>query len=249
MSLNTVPLKPIFKEVFADLETPLTAYLKVAGHPSFLLESVEQGERIARYSFIGTGERKRIEVKGQSITVTTTDGIKVLETDDPLQVLWDETVCESYQDPKLPSFWAGAVGYASYDLIRWYETLPDNNPDELNIPDLLFIQPEALIIFDHLKRTLFIVSAAEVENDSDETRAKAVVERIYQRLRGPLPGVPGDRAGHKTEFKSNFTKEQYMQAVTKAVEYIHAGDAFQLVPGQRLTDRARRPPFCYLSCS
>ena len=240
---NKAPLKPIYKEVFADLETPLTAYLKLAGHPSFLLESVEQGEHIARYSFIGTGERKRIEVKGQKIALTTPNSVRDFETSDPLQVLWDETVSESHQDPKLPNFWAGAVGYASYDLIRLYETLPDNNPDELNVPDLLFIQPEALIIFDHLKRTIFIVAAAEVRNNADEMKAKAIVERVYQRLRGPLPGVPGDRAGRKTEFKSNFTKEQYMQAVAKAVEYIHAGDAFQLVPGQRLTTELGIHPF------
>ena len=236
-------LKPIYKEVFADLETPLTAYLKVAGHPSFLLESVEQGERIARYSFIGTGERKRVEVKGENIVITTSYAVRNFETNDPLQVLWDETVCQNVQDPKLPSFWAGAVGYASYDLIRLYETLPDSNPDELNIPDLLFIQPEAIIIFDHLKRILFIVAAAEVENEVDEARAKAVVERTYQRLRGPLPGVPGDRAGHKIEFNSNFTKDEYMQAVAKAIEYIHAGDAFQLVPSQRLTAELGIHPF------
>ena len=182
--------KPVYREVLADLETPLTAYLKVAGHPAFLLESVEQGERVARYSFIGTGERRRIEARGHSVTVTAGGSAETFEAHDPLKVLWDLSVFDTEADPNLPDFWAGAVGYASYDLIRCYEDLPDTNPDELNIPDLLFIQPDVLIIFDHLKRRIFIVAQAEVGDDADEARAQALVEESYQRLRGPLPGVP-----------------------------------------------------------
>lgn len=236
-------LKPVYKEVLADLETPLTAYLKVAGHPSFLLESVEQGERVARYSFIGTGERRRIEATGATITVTTPEGVEVTPSSDPLRVLWDLTVQEAENDPNLPDFWAGAVGYASYDLIRQYEDLPDNNPDELNIPDLLFIHPEVLVIFDHLKRRIFITAAALAGDEADEARAHKVVEATYTRLRGPLPGVPGDRAGRRTEFSSNFTKEGYMAAVQKAVDYIHAGDIFQVVPSQRMSADLGVHPF------
>ena len=235
--------KPVYREVLADLETPLTAYLKVAGHPAFLLESVEQGERVARYSFIGTGERRRIEARGHSVTVTAGGSAETFEAHDPLKVLWDLSVFDTEADPNLPDFWAGAVGYASYDLIRCYEDLPDTNPDELNIPDLLFIQPDVLIIFDHLKRRIFIVAQAEVGDDADEARAQALVEESYQRLRGPLPGVPGDRAGSRTEFVPNFTKEEYMAAVSKAVEYIHAGDIFQCVPSQRMTADLGTHPF------
>lgn len=243
MVSSRVKVKPVYKEVLADLETPLTAYLKVAGHPSFLLESVEQGERVARYSFIGTGEKKRIEARGSKITITSAEGAEELETKDPLKVLWDLTVGESEGSDDLPDFWAGAVGYASYDLIRQYETLPDTNPDELDIPDLLFIQPEVLVIFDHLKRRIFIVAPAEVGSASDEARAQKLVEETYARLRGPLPGVPGDRAGRRTEFKPNFSKEGYMAAVAKAVDYIHAGDIFQVVPSQRLTAELGVHPF------
>ena len=243
MVSSRVKVKPVYKEVLADLETPLTAYLKVAGHPSFLLESVEQGERVARYSFIGTGEKKRIEARGSKVSITSAEGVEALETSDPLKVLWDVTVGESEGSDDLPDFWAGAVGYASYDLIRQYETLPDNNPDELGIPDLLFIQPEVLVIFDHLKRRIFIVAPAEAGSTADEARAQKLVEETYGRLRGPLPGVPGDRAGRRTEFKPNFTKEGYMAAVAKAVEYIHAGDIFQVVPSQRLTADLGVHPF------
>ena len=236
-------IKAVKKRVLADLETPLTAYLKVASQPSFLLESVEQGERVARYSFIGTGERKRIEIYGNKVKITSNGQIKEFETDDPLKVVWDNTVRETVADPELPDFWSGTVGYASYDLIRQYEKLPDNNPDELNIPDLLFIEPEVLVIFDHLKRHIFIVTRAYDGDDVDQARAQAIVDQTYNKLRGPLPGVPGDRAGIKTEFKSNFTKQGFMDAVTKAVEYIHAGDVFQVVPSQRMTAELGVHPF------
>ncbi len=243
LSAAPTRIKPVFREVLADLETPLTAYLKVAGHPSFLLESVEQGERVARYSFIGTGERRRIEVSAGEVRVSTPEGAESFKSSDPLRVLWDLTVRETEPHPDLPDFWAGSVGYAAYDLVRHYETLPDSNPDELGVPDLLFIEPEALIIFDHLKRRIFLVAPAEVGNDADERRAQTLIDGLYQKLRGPLPGVPGDRAGRRVSFTPNVTKEQYMAAVTKAVEYIRAGDIFQVVPGQRLSAELGVHPF------
>jgi anthranilate synthase component I len=243
MSLKSPVYKPVYKEVLADLETPLTAYLKVAGHPAFLLESVEQGERIARYSFIGTGERWRLEAKGERATLTGASGSRTVTTEDPLRLLWQETVRSTRQDPSLPDFWAGAVGYASYDLIRCYERLPETNPDELGVPDLLFVAPEVLIIFDHLKRRIFIVAPAEEGNASDEARAERRVAEVYARLRGPLPGVPGDRAGRRTEFRSNFSKAEYLRAVERAVEYIRAGDVFQVVPSRRLTADLGVHPF------
>jgi len=241
--MSNKKIRAIKKRVLADLETPLTAYLKVASQPSFLLESVEQGERVARYSFIGSGERKRIEVYNERVAITTAGEIEEFTTNDPLKVLWDNTVKDCISDPELPDFWSGMVGYASYDLIRQYEKLPDNNPDELNIPDLLFIEPEVLIIFDHLKRHLFIVTTAISGDKIDEARAQALVDQTYHKLRGPLPGVPGDRAGIRTEFKSNFSKQGFMDAVTKAVEYIHAGDIFQVVPSQRMTAELGVHPF------
>ncbi len=237
------PVRPVFREVLADLETPLTAYLKVAGHPSFLLESVEQGERVARYSFIGSGQRRRIEARGRQVTVTGPGGSDSFETDDPLHALWDMVVRPARAAPELGPFWAGAVGYASYDLIRLYEQLPDANPDELGVPDLLFVEPEVQVVFDHLRRRLYVVAPAEEGNAADEARARGLVEATYQRLRGPLPGVPGDRAGRRTEFRSNFTREQFMAAVERAVAYIRAGDIFQVVPSQRLSADLGVHPF------
>jgi len=207
------------------------------------LESVEQGERVARYSFIGTGERRRIEARGDVVRVSTADGAESFHSRDPLRVLWDLTVRDTETAPDLPDFWAGSVGYAAYDLIRQYESLPDANPDELGVPDLLFIEPEALIIFDHLKRRIFLVAPAEVGNDADELRARTLIDGLYQKLRGPLPGVPGDRAGRRVTFTPNVSKEGYTEAVSRAVDYIHAGDIFQVVPSQRLSADLGVHPF------
>ena len=207
------------------------------------MESVEQGERVARYSFIGTGERRRIEARGGVVRVSTPEGAESFRSADPLRVLWDLTVRETETDPNLPDFWAGSVGYAAYDLIRQYETLPDANPDELGVPDLLFIEPEALIIFDHLKRRIFLVAPAEVGNDANELRARTLIDGLYQKLRGPLPGVPGDRAGRRVTFSPNVSKQGYMEAVSRAVDYIHAGDIFQVVPSQRLSAELGVHPF------
>jgi anthranilate synthase component I len=237
---------PVYREFLADLETPLTAYLKVAGQPSFLLESVEQGERVARYSFIGSGQRRRFEARGETLTITTGDRVERIVTRDPLRVLWDRTVrplAAASSGAPLPSFWAGVVGYASYDLIRLYETLPDGNPDELDVPDLLFIEPEVLVVFDHLRRKLAVVAPAIEGDEADEARARAVVDATTARLRGPLGGVPGDRAGARMTFESNMTAEQFKDAVSRAVEYIHAGDVFQVVPSQRLSADLGVHPF------
>ncbi len=237
------PIEPIYREVLADLETPLTAYLKLAGHPSFLLESVEQGERVARYSFIGTGQRLRVEARGDQVTLTRPTGTSVVTSSDPLRIMWDEVVRETRPAPDLPPFWAGAVGYAGYDLVRQYERLPDANPDVIGAPDMLFIEPELVVVFDHLKRRLFIVAPAEVGDAADAARASALVDAAYDRLRGPLPGVPGDRAGRLVEFEPSLSREEYMAAVTRAVEYIHAGDVFQVVPSVRLSADLGAHPF------
>jgi len=225
--------RAVYRELLADLETPLTAYLKVAGHPSFLLESVEQGEHVARYSFIGTGERRRVSARGREVTITSGGETRTVTADDPLRVLWDEVVRETVPAPDLPPLWAGAVGYASYDLVRVYERLPDANPDELGVPDLLFVEPELVVVFDHLKRRMLIVAPAIDGDAADEARARALVDEAHARLRGPLPGVPGDRAGRAVEFTTNMDQAAFEAAVAKAVEYIRAGDVFQVVPSLR----------------
>jgi anthranilate synthase component I len=240
------PVVPVYRELLADLETPLTAYLKVAGQPSFLLESVEQGERVARYSFIGSGQRRRFEARGERLTITTGDRVERITTKDPLRVLWERTVrpvAAAVADAPLPGFWAGVVGYASYDLIRLYETLPDANPDELGVPDLLFVEPEVLLVFDHLRRSLTVVASAVEDDEADRERAAGVVDATCARLRAPLGGVPGDRAGTRCRFESNFTPSTFKAAVERVVAYVRAGDVFQVVPSQRLSADLGVHPF------
>jgi len=243
LSGATTILEPVYREVLADLETPLTAYLKVAGPPSFLLESVEQGERVARYSFIGTGARRRFEARGERLVITEGGRSETIVTRDPLRVLWDRTVRPTVPHPDLPAFWSGAVGYAAYDLVRLYERLPDANPDELGIPDLCFVEPEVLLVFDHLRRKAYVVAPAVAGDADDRARAQALVDATYERLRGPLPGVPGDRAGRRVAFTSNFTADAFRAAVARAVAYVQAGDIFQVVPSQRLSADLGVHPF------
>jgi len=240
---------PVYREVLADLETPVSAYLKVAQGvgESFLLESVEGGERWARYSFIGVGARGTVSAHGRMLTLSGSfaDGGEpvVSEVDDPLRALYERTVGPAAPDPALPAFFGGAVGYASYDLVRLFEKLPEENPDELGIPDLKFIEPEGLVIFDHLKHKLFLVSTATGGDEASFTRARGVVERLDARLRGPLPGVPGDRPSRRAEFESNFSREGFEAAVERALEYIRAGDVFQVVLAQRFSARLHAHPF------
>ncbi|WP_075837007.1 anthranilate synthase component I [Deinococcus marmoris] len=237
------------QELNADLDTPVSAYLKVtegAKKLSFLLESVEGGERQARYSFIGVGEVGRFTLRGRTATLSGVlsrmSGEETLETDDPLDVLYSrvlrpvELPAEKFNG--LPPFFGGAVGYAAYDIIRVYEKLPDNNPDELNIPDALFIVPEGIVIFDHLRHKLYAVAISETQAE-----AERIVAALEADLRGPLPDVPGREKAEPMTFSSNFTPQGYQAAVSRCIEYIHAGDVFQVVPSQRFSADLTVEPF------
>ncbi len=234
------------RELNADLDTPVSAYLKVTGGAkklSFLLESVEGGERQARYSFIGVGEVGRFTLRGQTATLSGVLGDETLETDDPLALLYRRVLrpirlpAEKFSG--LPPFFGGAVGYAAYDLIRVYEKLPDNNPDELQVPDALFIVPEGLVIFDHLRHRLYAVAISESAGRGGAHRGTA----LEADLRGPLPDVPGRSPAAPMTFTSNMTPQEYQAAVRRCIEYIHAGDIFQVVPSQRFSADLTVEPF------
>ena len=233
------------RELNADLDTPVSAYLKVtsgAKKLSFLLESVEGGERQARYSFIGVGEVGRFTLRGHLATLSGVLGDETLETNDPLALLYSRvlrpTRLPAEKFSGLPPFFGGAVGYAAYDLIRVYETLPDNNPDELQVPDALFIVPEGLVIFDHLRHRLYAVAISE-----QAAEAERIVDALEADLRGPLPDVPGRLPAAPMTFTSNMTPHEYQDAVRRCIEYIHAGDIFQVVPSQRFSADLTVEPF------
>ena len=235
-------LVPLYREIDADLETPVSAYLKVARPPySFLLESVEGGERLARYSFIGTEPYSILKTgPGQP------DGAV-----DPLTPIKAEM--DRYKlvpIPDLPRFHGGAVGYLAYDIIRYFEPrVPEPPRDSLALPEALFMFNDTLLVFDHLKHTIKVVSHMYLDGDIEQARRDAIkkIDRLVERLSLPLePPTAIKPAGLVSEspgVSSNFTKESYEEAVERAKEYIYAGDIIQVVPSQRLARRTEAHPF------
>ncbi|MFQ5482572.1 MAG: anthranilate synthase component I [Nitrospinaceae bacterium] len=244
-------LIPVWEEILADLDTPVSAYLKIAGGKnSFLLESVEGGEKWARYCFLGCSPSIIIHSKGREVTLTQ-NGERTLRTVDkgnPLSVL--KEVLDQYKpvpDPALPRFFGGAVGFISYDMVRYFEDLPEDTADDLDLPDSLFVITDTLLIFDNVSQTIKIVSNAHTGGRDLELVYRETVEKIEalkQKLRQPLPpqrlaaGEGGDQ-----EMTSNFKKEDFLKAVRRIKQYIQAGDAIQVVLSQRLRFTIRQDPF------
>ena len=231
-------LVPIYREIDADLETPVSAYLKVARPPySFLLESVEGGERLARYSFIGT----------EPYTVLNT-GTGPHDRIDPLIPIKAEM--DKYRlipIPDLPRFHGGGVGYLAYDIIRYFEPrVPEPPRDFLGLPEARFMFNDTLLVFDHLRHTIKVVSHIHLDGDPDMAYREAIekIDRIADRLSSPLePPQATKPAGFSAPVSSNFTQEDYEAAVERAKEYIVAGDIIQVVPSQRLARKTDAHPF------
>ena len=238
---------PVWRDIPADMETPVTAYLKVAREaPSFLLESVEGGERIARYSFIGT-----LPTKVLTTGPTTPSG-----SIDPLTLIEKELHgVRPAPVPGLPRFLGGAVGYISYDAISHFEPrVPRHeNPDPMTLPESVFMMTDTLLIFDHVKHVIKIVSHASLEGDDDRIRSayeQAVqrIEALNARLESGsveqnaclTPGAPDD---YRSELTSNHTPESFMRQVEEARELITAGECIQVVLSQRLGRRTSAAPF------
>ena len=234
-------LVPIYREVSADLETPVSAYLKVAVGPySFLLESVEGGERLARYSFIGT-EPYRVLKTGPGQPEGQVD---------PLVPIQEElSRFQAVPIPDLPRFHGGAVGYLAYEVARYFERLPSPDIDVLGLPEAVFLFTDTLLVFDHLRHQIKVVSHVRLDGDVEQAYAKAAqrIERLVERLQQPLPpqpaGASSGQSGEGTPFTSNISKERYYENVRKAKEYIHAGDMIQVVPSQRLSRLTGAQPF------
>ncbi len=231
---------PVYKEILADLETPVTAYLKLSRNApyAFLLESVEKADTIGQYSFIGANPSVVFRSKGNSGVIVEDGREKPFTSDSPLDMLRD--FMRQYTPvpvPGLPAFHGGAVGYVSYDEVRHFEQLPDDNPDTLNLPDLYFMVTDTILIFDHVNNKIKIVSNAHVTDHPDAVYNEALrkIQEIEQQLRGPLV-VATERlhsAPEEPRITSNFSKEDFCNAVRKAREYICSGDIFQVVLSQR----------------
>ena len=178
-------LVPVYRTLLADLETPVSVYLKLTqdGQPAFLLESVEGGEQVGRYSFLGVNPRGILTVKNNVVTRTydgETVSRELADDEDPLHVIKAEI--EKYTPvavPGLPRFVGGAVGYLSYDVVRYFEKLPDTADNELDVPDAAFMLPDTLVIFDHAKHQLIVLADAHNTGDPDAAYNEAI-RRIDQ---------------------------------------------------------------------
>ncbi|HVP01973.1 MAG TPA: anthranilate synthase component I [Solirubrobacteraceae bacterium] len=234
---NLVPLRHTFID---DCETPVSAFLKLRGrtpeHPAFLLESAEQGQRVGRYSFIGMRPR----------------GVLRWSLGDPGDpyALAAQEAARWRQAPlaDLPPFAGGLVGFFGYDLVRTVEPLGPPNPDPLGLPDMALMLSDVLVVFDHLRHTVTILVNVFADEGADVDRgyadAVATIERARALLSGPVPRPEGRHAPRPLpEFASNMQRAQFEGMVSRIIEYVHAGDAFQVVPSQRWSADVEVDPF------
>ena len=249
-------LIPVWREVLADMETPVSAFRKIAGgRPnSFLLESVEGGERLARYSFLGSDPFMVFRSKGDTATITEGAQVETLTLAagerDPLHVLQELLGRYTYvPSPELPPFVGGAVGMIGYDTVRFFEKLPTLAVDDLGLDDCLFLFTDALLIFDNVKHKILALCNARIAPGEDagaayDTAAEKVGE-LLGRLRAapPAPNSAPQESRAGEAFVPNRTEADYKAAVLRAKEYIAAGDTFQAQIGQRLSKTLYADPF------
>jgi anthranilate synthase component 1 len=246
-------LVPVVRELLADMDTPLSIFRRLDdGRTSFLFESVEGGEEWGRYSFIGSGARAIFRARGRqveweeggSVSRTTVAG-------DPLEFLREKLAAlhpVPAEGDALPRFLGGAVGMVSYDWVRFVERIPDGNADEVDMPDLWFVLPETIVVYDNVRKFASIVRYVEIRDESDlaalHQQTVAELEGVVRQLRTPLPGEeaqPPVRA--PMDLQRSMTREAFHEIVKRAVEYIEAGDAFQIVLSQQFRIPLQVDPF------
>jgi anthranilate synthase component 1 len=240
---------PVACEVLADLDTPLSVYLKLAGGPySYLFESVQGGEKWGRYSIIGLPCRTLIRIDGQRIRVER-DGtaIEEVETADPLG--WLEAFQQRFQVAEvegLPRFVGGLVGYFGYDTIRYIEPRLAQcpNPDQLGTPDILLMVSDEVVVFDNLSGRLYIILHLDPTAGDTLEAGEARIAELTERMRHGAPRGNGGTAREVSEadFVSGFTEEGFKQAVARIKDYILEGDCMQVVLSQRLSIPFQAPP-------
>ncbi len=233
---------PVVREVFADLDTPLSTYLKLArGAYSFLFESVQGGEKWGRYSIIGLPCRQRIEVRGHEVRLLDGDTVSEFrEVADPLVWIADyQTAIRAPDLPDMPRFTGGLVGYFGYDTVRYIEPRLGDcpNPDPLCVPDILLLVANEVVVFDNLKGKLYIVVHVDPAEEGAFDAAQARIDELIAELRRPTP-IPESSGGSRIredDFVSGFTQGGFEAAVERAREYIVEGDVMQVVLSQRLS--------------
>lgn len=251
-------MAPVYRRLLSDSLTPVTGLYRLdSGGPAFLFESVVGGERVGRFSFLATQPFQKISATRDLVTISTSHGTEQRRHPDPLSVL-NETLrgFRGAHLPELPPFCGGAVGFASYDVVRYVESLPHPPHDDRGLPDLDFYFFDRMVIFDNVDRTMYVVAMARF---ADHPTLKAAYDDAVHRVdewvqllstdRGQSPmadAVPhgqGDGIASSLMLPvSNFSQEAFERAVEKCVEYIRAGDVFQVVPSQRFQVPLRCDP-------
>lgn len=264
---TTGNLIPVYREMVADGDTPVSAYAALGGDEySFLLESVIGGANWAAYSFVGVAPRAVVSWKDGTAKVIWFDidgggppRKAEWKTSDPTAALVEVMgEMRPVEVPGLPRFWGGAVGYLAYDVVRAFEDLPARARPGLDIPTMCMVITDTLLIFDNLRQTLKVVATPYVARPERAgaawDRAVARIEAICQRLRAPRTPLPDLRVPHRADPPvavppSSFAKPEFLAAVDRIKEYIHAGDAFQVVLSQRFSEPrgAARPLDVYRS--
>jgi anthranilate synthase component 1 len=231
-------LVPVCRILAADLETPVSAFLRAAWPESecFLLESVENGEQVGRYTFIGLKPFKRIVARGREITIT--EGKKVVQFDDDIFAVLRRALGghKPARVEGLPPFTAGAAGYFAYDAVRQIERLPEVAKDELGVPDACLLFFDEVLAFDHVRKEIWLVATADVTRGKPATAYEKAIERLdkmEKRLAQPLPKLPLSKARGKLKVKHRTAKKDFLAGVNRIKKYIVAGDIFQAVLSQR----------------
>ena len=229
--------RAVVREILADVETPLSAYWKLAHDEvhSFLLESVTGGEQVSRYSVLGVGPRAVLRSKDGHVRRLSPEGeteSRLREGEDPLHVLQREMGDAVPMDlPGLPAFAGGAVGMLAYDIVRYFERLPDTTADDLALPDMAMMMVDTVVVFDHAKNLIKIVAMTD-GTEGGYDRAGREIDAIVDRLARPLPPLPKDR--HEPhDVTANVTQTEFEGMVSRMKAYITQGDGVQMVPSQR----------------
>jgi anthranilate synthase component 1 len=250
---------PVYRRLLSDVLTPVSAFHKIDdGGAACLFESVVGGEKVGRYSFLAAEPFMLVSARERDVTVTDRDGAEHFTVDNPLDVLRERV--QAIRVAKLlalPPFVGGAVGYAGYDTVRYVEKLPQAPKDDRQLPDLFFAFFDHMLVFDNVQKTAIVVVLARVEKErgaKNEERVRDAyddacrrVDRLVQKLGSPTDALAPTDIEMKGEvrlaYKSNFSQSEFEDAVRKCVEYIRAGDIFQVVISQRLTVPLAVDPF------
>ncbi|WP_224982476.1 anthranilate synthase component I [Geomonas agri] len=242
-------LIPVYREILADLDTPVGAFKKIDdGRFGFLLESIEGGEKWGRYTFLGSSPAVVIRGKDNWVEIVEGGEVRRMEVSDPLNYVRDYMA--RYQPVEvvgIPRFFGGAVGYLGYDAVRHFESLPDQNPSLINTYDAYFIITDTIVIFDSLSQKIKVVSNAHLDGSAspEAAYAEAVnkIENLIERLKKPLPTSEKKPAQGKVELTSNVKREEFESWVTRAKEYVRSGDIIQVVLSQRFSGDLTVDPF------